>query len=116
MEYPALVVYYSFQIMAWKALTQSWRFKWRLKMRSEYTLEQMLQNVSEKDKQSVYKDYCLLELLKTVPKLKNLRNQRRNTLALVALRLDLPKDIIDYTLSFTRYNPNRFIPPGLEKF
>ncbi len=109
MEYPALIVYYSFQAMAWKALTQTWRFKWRLKMRSEYTLEQMLQTVCEKDKQPVLKDYCLLELLETTPELKKIRNQRRNTLSLVGLRLDLPKDVIDYTLSFTRYNPDLFI-------
>jgi len=109
MEYPALLVYYSFQAMAWKALTQSWRFKWRLKMRSQFTLEEMLLSVNEKDKQSVLKDYCLLELLQTISQIKNSRNQSRNALSIIGLRLKLPKDVIDYTLSFTRYNPNRIV-------
>ncbi len=104
MEYPALVVYYTMCLMSAKAITKTWRWKLRLQQRNKYTLEQMLSQVPDRDKQSVLKDYCSLELVKKVSENKFKRNSQRHELTkkLVKVR-NMPSEMTREILSYTSW-------------
>jgi len=101
MEYPALVVYYTMCLISAKAITKTWRGRLRHKQREKYTLEQMLNMVSEKDKQSVLKDYCSLEIINQYEERKKQRYLNRLELAKITKKLHIPEDMNREIISFT---------------
>ena len=61
----------------------------------------MLNMVSEKDRQSVLKDYCCLEIMKQHEKYKKLRYFNRLEVVKMTKRLYIPEDINREIISFT---------------
>lgn len=101
MEYPALVLYYTMCLISAKAITKTWRGRLRRQQREKYTLEQMLNMVSEKDRQAVLKDYCSLEIINQYEERKKQRYLNRLELSKITKKLHIPEDMNREIISFT---------------
>ena len=85
-------------------ITKSWRYLMRKRAREEQSLQDILVNSQQMEKNSIYKEICHEEMKEYISMRKIARNKARLVISIYALRQNIPLDITQTILGYTTFS------------
>ena len=87
-----------------RPITQSWRHLMRKRAREEQSLQDILVNAQQMEKNSIYKEICHEEMKEYISRRKLAKHKARLAIRIHGLRQNIPLDIMDTILGYTTFS------------